>query len=205
MQVALRRRCRRAVSPAGRSSDGGADWPRQLTRCACRRRARRSGSASSGRSSVFGALAVAACLLAPLVGSTTISLARVFDRSIPYADNVDAQIFFVARLPRVLAAALVGSALALSGVVFQALLRNPLASPDTLGVSAGASLGAMIAITFDARFSFLGVSAISHCQLRRLVRRARHRLRHVGRAAARRIDAGAAARRRHAARAARRR
>jgi len=37
----------------------------------------------------------------------------------------------------VLAAALVGSALALSGVVFQALLRNPLASPDTLGVSAG--------------------------------------------------------------------
>ena len=97
---------------------------------------------------VFGAVAVAACLLAPLVGSTTISLARVFDRSIPYAE-------------RVLAAALVGSALALAGVVFQALLRNPLASPDTLGVSAGASLGAMIAITFDARFSFLGVSAIS--------------------------------------------
>ncbi len=48
-------------------------------------------------------------LLAPLVGSTPISLRRVFDRSIPFADNVDAQIFFVARLPRVLAAALVGS------------------------------------------------------------------------------------------------
>ena len=108
----------------------------------------------------FGALAVAACLFAPLVGSTDIHLGRVFDRSIPYADNVDAQIFFVARLPRVLAAALVGSALALSGVVFQALLRNPLASPDTLGVSAGASLGAMMAITFNLDFSLLGISAV---------------------------------------------
>ena len=107
----------------------------------------------------FGALLVAACLLAPLAGSTHISLARVFDRSIPYADNIDAQIFFVARLPRVLAAALVGSALALAGVVFQALLRNPLASPDTLGVSAGASLGAMLAITFDSGVTLLGLSA----------------------------------------------
>ena len=70
----------------------------------------------------FGALAVATCLLAPLVGSTDISLARAFDRSIPFAENVDAQIFFVARLPRVLAGALVGAALAASGVVFQAML-----------------------------------------------------------------------------------
>jgi ABC-type enterobactin transport system permease subunit len=51
----------------------------------------------------FGTLAVITCLLAPLVGTTTISLSRVFDQSIPFADNVDAQIFFVARLPRVLA------------------------------------------------------------------------------------------------------
>ena len=109
---------------------------------------------------LFGALALTATLLAPLVGSTPIALSRVFDRSIPFADNVDAQIFFVARLPRVLAAALVGAALALAGVVFQALLRNPLASPDTLGVSAGAALGAVLAITFDADFSVLGVTAV---------------------------------------------
>ena len=108
----------------------------------------------------FGSLALAACLAAPLIGSTPIRLAAVFDRSIPFADNVDAQIFFVARLPRVLAAALVGSGLALAGVVFQALLRNPLASPDTLGVSAGAALGDVLAITFNADFSLLGVSAI---------------------------------------------
>ena len=108
----------------------------------------------------FGTLALAAMLLAPLVGSTPIRLGRVFDRSIPFADNVDAQIFFVARLPRVLAAALVGAALALAGVVFQALLRNPLASPDTLGVSAGAALGAVLAITFNADFTLLGVTAV---------------------------------------------
>ncbi len=109
---------------------------------------------------LFGSLAAAAILVAPLAGSTPISLARAFDRSRPFAQNVDAQIFFVARLPRVLAAGLVGSALALSGVVFQALLRNPLASPDTLGVSAGASLGAMLAITFHADFTLFGVSAV---------------------------------------------
>lgn len=108
----------------------------------------------------FGALAVVVCVLAPLAGSTPVHLARVFDRAVPFADNVDAQIFFVARLPRVLAAALVGSGLALAGVVFQALLRNPLASPDTLGVSAGASLGAMIAITFGAEMSWMGISAV---------------------------------------------
>ena len=98
----------------------------------------------------YGALAIVTCLLAPLVGSTSISFARVFDRSIPFADNVDAQIFFVARMPRVLAGALVGAALAAAGVVFQAILRNPLATPFTLGVSAGASLGATLAIVLGA-------------------------------------------------------
>jgi iron complex transport system permease protein len=98
----------------------------------------------------YGALALVTCLLAPLVGSTTISLSRAFDRSIPFANNVDAQIFFVARLPRVMAGALVGAAFASAGVVLQALLRNPLATPFTLGVSAGAALGAILSITFGA-------------------------------------------------------
>ena len=108
----------------------------------------------------FGALAVVVCVLAPLVGTSSISLSRVFDRTIPFADNVDAQIFFVARVPRVLAAALVGSALAAAGVVFQALLRNPLATPFTLGISAGSSLGAMLAITSGATFALGPLSPI---------------------------------------------
>ena len=106
-------------------------------------------------------MAVAAIVLAPLVGSTHIDLGRVFDRSIPFADNVDAQIFFIARLPRALAGALVGATLAAAGVVFQALLRNPLATPFTLGVSAGSALGAMLAITLRLHLSLWGVSAVT--------------------------------------------
>jgi iron complex transport system permease protein len=104
-------------------------------------------------SSAALAAAVASCLLAPLVGSTPVSLTRALDWSLPWATNVDAQIFFIARLPRVLASALVGAALAASGVVFQALLRNPLATPFTLGISAGAALGAMLVLTFGGVFA----------------------------------------------------
>jgi iron complex transport system permease protein len=104
---------------------------------------------------------LAAVLIAPLLGSTSLSLSRALDRSIPFADNLDAQIFFLARLPRSLAAALVGGTLAAAGVVFQGLLQNPLATPYTLGVSAGASLGAMVAITFGASLPFVGVTSAS--------------------------------------------
>ena len=109
---------------------------------------------------VFGAAAVLVCLFAPLVGSTRIDFWKVFDSSVPFANNSDAQIFFIARLPRVLAGALVGSTLAASGVVLQALLRNPLATPFTLGVSAGAALGAMLALTFDLSSGIAGFSAV---------------------------------------------
>lgn len=108
----------------------------------------------------FAVFAIAVMLWAPTVGSTTISLTRAFDRAIPWQSNVDAQIFFVARLPRVLAGALVGATLAAAGVVLQALLRNPLATPFTLGVSAGASLGAMLAVTMKLELSLLGITAI---------------------------------------------
>ena len=109
----------------------------------------------------FGLLTMVVLLLAPALGSTDVRLARVFDRSIPWADNVDAQIFFVARLPRVLAGAIVGSSLAAAGVVWQALLRNPLATPFTLGISASAALGAMLAIAFNLDLSAAGTGAVS--------------------------------------------
>ena len=107
-----------------------------------------------------GALVVAT-LGAPFFGSTSIQFSRVFSTTIAFADNVDAQIFFVARLPRAVAAALVGGTLAAAGVVFQGLLRNPLATPYTLGVSAGASLGAMIAISLGAAWPVGGVATAS--------------------------------------------
>ena len=108
---------------------------------------------------VFGGGALLAIVATPLVGSTAISLRRAFDWSVPFAENTDAQIFFIARLPRTLAGALVGSTLAAAGVVFQGLLRNPLATPFTLGVSAGAALGAMLAITFAPALAWTGFPA----------------------------------------------
>ena len=108
----------------------------------------------------FLAVTVAVIAIAPTLGSTTISLSRAFDRSLAWDNNVDAQIFFVARLPRVLSGAIVGAALAAAGVVLQAMLRNPLATPFTLGVSAGAALGAMIAIAFGLDVGRLGISSV---------------------------------------------
>ena len=84
------------------------------------------------------AVALAALCLTPLVGSTTIDYARAFAGVSP-----DHEILFDTRLPRVLLALLAGGALAVAGVLFQALLRDALATPYTLGVSSGASLGAV--------------------------------------------------------------
>ena len=60
------------------------------------------------------------------------------------------------RLPRVLLAGLVGASLAIAGAAFQGLLRNPLADPYTLGVSSGASVGAVMTIFFGISLSALG-------------------------------------------------
>src|SRR5687768_4131466 len=105
--------------------------------------------------------AVTAVVLAPFIGQTPLQFGRVFSLSLPFAGNIDAQIFFLARLPRALAAALVGGTLAAAGVVFQGLLRNALATPYTLGVSAGASLGAMVAITFGTSWAVGGIATAS--------------------------------------------
>jgi len=90
-----------------------------------------------------GLAALAAMLVAgPLIGPSHVDLGRAFQGP----GNTDYEILFRARLPRVLLAAVVGGALATSGVVFQAILRNPLASPFTLGVSGGGALGAVLAM-----------------------------------------------------------
>ena len=109
--------------------------------------------------------AVIAVVLAPFIGQTPLQFERVFSLSVPFAENVDAQIFFLARLPRSLAAALVGGTLAAAGVVFQGLLRNALATPYTLGISAGASFGAMTAITFGSMWPVLGWAGVTGASL----------------------------------------
>ena len=79
------------------------------------------------------------------------------------ATNPDYQIFVRFRLPRIFLAALVGAALASSGVVFQALLRNPLADPYILGISSGAGLGVMIAVVCGLNWTVWGRSPIAAC------------------------------------------
>jgi ABC-type Fe3+-siderophore transport system permease subunit len=66
----------------------------------------------------------------------------------------DEAILLLYRLPRVIGAALVGAALGVAGVLFQGLLRNPLADPLLLGASSGAALGATVAFLLPATFAF---------------------------------------------------
>jgi iron complex transport system permease protein len=68
-------------------------------------------------------------------------------RSIALPDSRDITIIVLLRLPRVVAALLVGSSLGVCGAVMQGLFRNPMASPEILGVSAGGSLGAVIGLS----------------------------------------------------------
>jgi iron complex transport system permease protein len=95
-------------------------------------------------------------LVAPWIGSTGVSWRNVLAGVSP-----DREIFVVARLPRVLFGALVGGALAMAGVLFQAILRNSLADPFTLGISAGSSFGAVVAIWLGLEFVVWGIPIIS--------------------------------------------
>ncbi len=100
--------------------------------------------------------------LCAVVGSQKISLRKVFagPGEVP-GENIDYEIFVGVRLPRVLLAALVGAALACSGVVLQAILRNPLADPFILGISSGAGLGVVTAVIFGITWDFWGGSPIA--------------------------------------------
>ncbi|GAA1527577.1 iron complex transport system permease protein [Agromyces terreus] len=79
-------------------------------------------------------------------GAASLTPDRVLATLFGQGDRTENLVVFTLRLPRILAALFVGAAFGLAGAVFQAVLRNPLASPDILGVSAGASLGAVWAI-----------------------------------------------------------
>jgi iron complex transport system permease protein len=118
-------------------------------------------SAAPGLLIAFAVLLVG-LLLAFTVGRYPVSLAELLQvfaskltgrgAEVPAAvENVIWQV----RGPRVLAAALIGAALAVAGTAFQGLFRNPLVSPDLLGASSGAALGAVLGIYFS-----LGVFAI---------------------------------------------
>ena len=105
---------------------------------------------------------IAGLLLAFTVGRYPVSLGDLanvlFAKATGHAPTAPAAVQSVildVRGPRVLAAALIGAALAVAGTAFQGLFRNPLVSPDILGASSGAALGAVLGIYFS-----LGIFAI---------------------------------------------
>jgi iron complex transport system permease protein len=91
-------------------------------------------------------LALAVFLAALLIGSSGISPPRALAALAGGGDEATRTVLIGVRLPRVLAGFGVGSLLALSGVLLQALFRNPLADPYVLGVSGGAAVGALLAM-----------------------------------------------------------
>lgn len=101
---------------------------------------------------VIGSVAI------PLGDITQVLAAHLFGATAP-ADPVQNQIVWDVRLPRVLAGVLVGAALAVTGVVIQAVVRNPLGDPYVIGVTPGASLGAVAAIVLGAGLTQFGVAA----------------------------------------------
>lgn len=106
---------------------------------------------------LLAALAVAVFLAALLIGSSGIGARRALEALAGSGDAASRSVLFGVRLPRVLAAFGVGSLLALSGVLLQALFRNPLADPYVLGVSGGAAVGALLAMIAGA--AALGVQS----------------------------------------------
>lgn len=96
----------------------------------------------------FALAALAALLAACLVGPSDLPWDRALAALFGGGDPSDRLIVGAVRLPRALAAFLVGAALGASGAALQGLLRNPLAEPGVLGVSACSALGATFALTF---------------------------------------------------------
>lgn len=124
------------------------------------------------RTNKIGAYAAAGCflivaiLLGISIGTVSVSIKdiiRIIALEISSfkggeeAVATDANIVLNIRLPRVILAGLVGASLAIAGAAFQGLLRNPLADPYTLGVSSGASVGAVITLFFQISLPFAGL------------------------------------------------
>lgn len=115
-------------------------------------------------------LALVACVtMATALGAVSVSFSDVlkicwnkvspfnFSTTWPHGSET---IILQLRLPRVIGAALVGAGLATAGVLFQGLLRNPMADPYIIGTSAGAALGATIAMLLPLSMAFLGFGMV---------------------------------------------
>lgn len=134
------------------------------TRAPARARAR----SWAGWSAALSALLVLSCAAGVVIGAADLSIGTVVDSVAGRlglgsgTDLLTTHIVVDLRLPRVLAAALIGAGLALCGAVLQSLTGNPLADPYLLGMSGAASLGAVLALTAGVgAVGVLGLGAVS--------------------------------------------
>lgn len=116
----------------------------------------------------MAALLVATCLVALSVGRYPVSFGRVVTTLLAHvlpignpSTHVEQNVVLLVRLPRVLLALLVGGGLGICGAALQAIFRNPLVSPDIIGVSSGASLGGALALLLGLGSVFLVVGAFA--------------------------------------------
>lgn len=100
-------------------------------------------------------VSILALCITPFLGAIPLSFMEVF------TDSRTQLIFVSLRIPRVILGFVIGGGLALCGLCFQAILKNPLAEPYTLGVASGSALGAAIFIHFGWSFSFLFMSGLT--------------------------------------------
>lgn len=124
---------------------------------------------------VLGILALVVAgsmLLACTLGAVSIpplDIVKMTLNRLPFVDfqqtwqSTDETIIFQIRMIRVLGGALVGAALATAGVLFQGLLRNPMADPYIIGTSAGAALGATLAMLLPVGLAFAGFGLVPIC------------------------------------------
>lgn len=113
--------------------------------------------------------AALAAAITPFLGATIISPADIVELG-----NPEALIFWRLRLPRAIGAFMAGAGLSLGGLIFQAMFRNPLATPYTLGVSSGAALGASVYLRLAAAASIPAysgslISALCGCLISMLL------------------------------------
>jgi len=104
-------------------------------------------------------LSIASFLFALSVGSLPLSYMDILEALKGGGSDITQTVIFELRLPRAYVAFLTGALLSLAGMLMQVLLRNPLADPYILGVSGGASVGAMLAISAGLVSSLISASA----------------------------------------------
>ncbi len=118
----------------------------------------------------LGAILLLCMLIAVSIGAVPISPLTIIEMTLnkmglshfsPTWPASAETILFQIRLPRVIASALVGAALASAGVLFQGMLRNPMADPYIIGTSAGAAFGATIAMMLPISIAFLSFGLVS--------------------------------------------